>query len=93
MIMLNLRHLGGHYSGIIIYWMYTLWLHRCFEKSEERNTVGSVVFHIVLLNFSKGCYKIHIFFRQILEDDPKQYLSIKSPNNDNSFLRSLIIIN
>lgn len=52
----------------------------------ERNTVGSVVFHIVLLNFSKGCYKIHIFFRQILEDDPKQYLSIKSPNNDNSFL-------
>ena len=38
-IMLNLRHLGGHYSGIIIYWMYTLWLHRCFEKSERRETL------------------------------------------------------
>lgn len=39
MIMLNLRHLGGHYSGIIIYWMYTLWLHRWFVRSERRETL------------------------------------------------------
>ena len=35
-----------------------------WEEWEERNTVGSVVFHIVLLNFSKGCYKIHIFSKK-----------------------------
>ena len=39
MIMLNLWHLGSHYSGIIIYWMYTLWLHRWFVKSERRETL------------------------------------------------------